>query len=144
MTAGQSQWWIFKQLYVVPANFRAFVAACGLVAISQLGGFNSLMYYSTTLFALVGFANPVAVGTTIAATNFFFTWADLILVDGIGRRRILLCTMQIMGLFFIVAAVAIHRIPINQDLTLKVGAKVGDPAIVVLVSMICYAGFWNG
>lgn len=43
LTAGRSQWWIFKQLYVVPANFRALVAACGLMAISQLGGFNSLM-----------------------------------------------------------------------------------------------------
>ena len=43
LTTGKSQWWCFKQLYVVPANFRALVAACGLMAISQLGGFNSLM-----------------------------------------------------------------------------------------------------
>jgi SP family myo-inositol transporter-like MFS transporter 13 len=49
MTAGKSQWWVFKQLYVVPANFRALVSACGLMAISQLGGFNSLMYYSSSL-----------------------------------------------------------------------------------------------
>ena len=47
---------------MAPTNFRALVAACGLMAISQLGGFNSLMYYSSTLFALVGFSNPVAVG----------------------------------------------------------------------------------
>jgi len=43
ITAGKSLWWVLKQLYVVPANFRALVAACGLMAISQLGGFNSLM-----------------------------------------------------------------------------------------------------
>ncbi|KAL9109912.1 MAG: hypothetical protein Q9227_005435 [Pyrenula ochraceoflavens] len=143
ITAGKSQWWILKQLYVVPANFRALVAACGLMAISQLGGFNSLMYYSPTLFALVGFANPVAVGTTIAGTNFFFTWINLMLVDRIGRRRILLCTMQFMGLFLVAAAVAFHWIPVNHDLTLQENAKVGAPAIVVLVSMICYVGFYS-
>jgi SP family myo-inositol transporter-like MFS transporter 13 len=75
---GKGNLWLLKQLYVVP---------------SQLGGFNSLMYYSSTLFALVGFANPVAVGTIIAATNFFFTWVNLMLVDRVGRRRILLSTM---------------------------------------------------
>jgi SP family myo-inositol transporter-like MFS transporter 13 len=90
---GHGELWLIKQLYVVPGNFRALVAACGLMAISQLGGFNSLMYYSSTLFALVGFANPVAVGTIIAATNFFFTWVNLMVVDRFGRRRILLSTM---------------------------------------------------
>ena len=48
--------WRIKQLYVVPASLRGLIAACGLMAISQLGGFNSLMYYSFTLFALVGFS----------------------------------------------------------------------------------------
>ena len=72
-SAGKSQLWQIKQLYVIPANLRALIAACGLMAISQLGGFNSLMYYSSTLFAIVGFKNPVAVGTIIAGTNFVFT-----------------------------------------------------------------------
>ena len=90
---GKGQLWLIKQLYVVPGNLRALIAACGLMAISQLGGFNALMYYSSTLFALVGFSNPVAVGTIIAATNFFFTWVNLMVVDRFGRRRILLSTM---------------------------------------------------
>ncbi|KAF2152780.1 general substrate transporter [Myriangium duriaei CBS 260.36] len=142
LTAGWSQWRIFRELYT-PANFRALVAACGLMAISQLGGFNSLMYYSSTLFALVGFADPVAVGTVIAATNFIFTWVNMMLVDRIGRRRILLCTMPFMGLFLIFAAITFHWIPVNHDLTLKEGAKVGAPAIIVLICMICYVGFYS-
>ena len=72
--AGKSTLWKLKQLYVIPSNLRALIAGCGLMAISQLGGFNSLMYYSSTLFGIVGFSNPVAVGTIIAATNFIFTW----------------------------------------------------------------------
>ncbi|KAK5002470.1 hypothetical protein LTR28_011381 [Elasticomyces elasticus] len=113
------------------------------MAISQLGGFNSLMYYSSTLFALVGFSNPVAVGTVIAGTNFFFTWVNLMLVDRIGRRRILVITMPFMGLALVCAAIAFHWIPINHDLTLVTGAKVGGPAIVVLIMMIVYVGFYS-
>jgi hypothetical protein len=68
----KSLWWLIKQL-VIPANYRAMFAACGLMAISQLGGFISILYYSGTLFAAVGFDKPIAVGTIIAATNFVFT-----------------------------------------------------------------------
>ncbi|GAB7355563.1 hypothetical protein MBLNU459_g6036t1 [Dothideomycetes sp. NU459] len=143
LTEGKTMWWNFKQLYVVPANFRALVAACGLMAISQLGGFNSLMYYSSTLFALVGFSNPVAVGTVIAGTNFIFTWVNMMLVDRIGRRRILLCTMPFMGLFLVVAAIAFHWIPVNHDLTLVAGTKIGAPAIILLVCMVCYVAFYS-
>jgi MFS transporter, SP family, solute carrier family 2 (myo-inositol transporter), member 13 len=139
---GKGNLWLLKQLYVVPGNLRALIAACGLMAISQLGGFNSLMYYSSTLFALVGFANPVAVGTIIAATNFFFTWVNLMVVDRFGRRRILLSTMWGMALFLALAAVAFHWIPINHDLSLKTN-KIGWPAYVVLACMIIYVGFYS-
>jgi SP family myo-inositol transporter-like MFS transporter 13 len=135
-------WWQIKQLYIVPSNFRAMVAACGLMAISQLGGFNSLMYYSSTLFALVGFSNPVAVGTVIAATNFLFTWVNLMLVDRVGRRRILLSTMWGMAAALVCAAICFHWVPINHDLSLK-SNKVGWPADVVLVCMVVYVGFYS-
>lgn len=138
----KSIWWQLKQLYVIPSNFRAMFAACGLMAISQLGGFNSLMYYSSTLFALVGFSNPVAVGTVIAATNFIFTVVNLLLVDRVGRRRILLSTMWGMALALICAAVCFHWIPINKDLTLKTNV-VGWPAYVVLVCMVIYVAFYS-
>lgn len=143
LNSGKSQWWVLKQLYVIPANFRALISACGLMAISQLGGFNSLMYYSPLIFSLVGFSNPVAVGTVIAATNFIFTWVNLMLVDRAGRRRILLCTVQFMGLFLIIAAVCFKWIPIQHDLSLAKDAKVGWPAYVVLISMVFYVGFYS-
>lgn len=68
-----SAWSKIKQLHTVPSNFRALVCACGLMVISQMSGFNTLMYYSSTLFALVGFSNPVAVGLVVAGTNFVMT-----------------------------------------------------------------------
>lgn len=141
-SADKSIWWQIKQLYVVPGNLRAMIAACGLMAISQLSGFNSLMYYSSTIFALVGFSNPVAVGTVIAATNFIFTWVNLILVDRLGRRRILLSTMWAMSAALVCAAICFHWIPINHDLTLKTN-EVSWPAYVLLVCMVIYVGFYS-
>jgi SP family myo-inositol transporter-like MFS transporter 13 len=112
------------------------------MAISQLGGFNSLMYYSSTIFAVVGFNSPVAVGTVIAATNFIFTWVNFMVIDRVGRRRMSLCTIWGMALFLIIAAVAFHWIPINHDLTLQT-TQIGWPAYVVLVSMIIYVMFYS-
>lgn len=59
VTEGKSTWYLVKKLHTVPSNFRALLCACGLMVISQMSGFNTLMYYSSTLFALVGFKNPV-------------------------------------------------------------------------------------
>jgi SP family myo-inositol transporter-like MFS transporter 13 len=87
-----TRWEKIKMLHTNPANFRALVCACGLMVISQLSGFNTLMYYSSTLFALVGFSNPVAVGLVVAGTNFVMTWVNMMMVDPFGRRRLLICT----------------------------------------------------
>lgn len=140
--AGKSKFWQLKQLYVIPSNLRALIAGCGLMAICQLGGFNSLMYYSSALFGIVGFQNPVAVGTIIAGTNFVFTWVNLMLVDRIGRRRILILTMSVMALFLALAAVCFYWIPVRHDLTL-IDTKVGWPANVVLVCMVFYVAFYS-
>ena len=51
--------------------------------------------------------------------------------------------MKFVGLFLIIAAVAFHWILADYDLSLAQGAKVGGPAIVVLVSMVCYVGFYS-
>lgn len=63
------------------------------MAVSQLGGFNTLMYYSATLFGLVGFNKPVAVSIVVGATNFIFTVLNMFIIDRAGRRRILLVTV---------------------------------------------------
>lgn len=57
---------------------------------------NSLMYFSATVFALVGFANPVTTSLSIAGTNFLFTLFAFALIDSIGRRRILLLSIPFM------------------------------------------------
>lgn len=89
----KSLWWQMKQLFVVPANLRALICACVIMAVSQLGGFNTLMYYSATLFGLVGFNDATTVSIVVGATNFIFTLVNMLVIDRFGRRRILLVTL---------------------------------------------------
>ncbi|EWZ84201.1 hypothetical protein FOWG_12015 [Fusarium oxysporum f. sp. lycopersici MN25] len=127
-----------KSLVTVPANRRAAIVACGLMATQQLCGFNTMMYYSSTLFQIVGFDNPIAVGTIVTATNWIFTFASIFLIDRVGRRRLLLWTMWGMPVFLLLAAGVFTTIPIDRQTLELTDDKVGWPAIVVLVSMILF------
>ena len=89
---NETRWDKIKQLHSDPANLRSLFSACGLMVISQMSGFNTLMYYSSTLFSMVGFNNPTAVGLVVAAPNLIMTFVNMILVDRLGRRMLLLCT----------------------------------------------------
>ncbi|KAI5803850.1 general substrate transporter [Geopyxis carbonaria] len=145
LTAGKSTYWLFKQLHTVPGNLRALIAACGLMAISQFSGFNTLMYYSATLFAMVGFDNPTAVGLVVAGTNFICTIINGALVDKIGRRRILLCTIPGMALGLAVVAIAFHWIPVDSELSIKTGQLQGTSwaGILVLCFIIVFVACYS-
>jgi SP family myo-inositol transporter-like MFS transporter 13 len=132
-----------KLLHSNGANFRALVAACGLMVISQLSGFNTLMYYSATLFSIVGFSNPVAVGLVVAGTNFIMTWVNMMVVDGLGRRRLLLCTAWGMSAGLIAVAIAFSFIPINRQTLALTNPTISAPAIVVLIFIIWFVAFYS-
>lgn len=53
------------------------MVGAGLQATQQLCGFNTLMYYSASLFAALGFKKATAVGLIIASVNFLFTLVAL-------------------------------------------------------------------
>jgi SP family myo-inositol transporter-like MFS transporter 13 len=84
------------------------VVGCALQASQQLCGFNTLMYYSATLFAMVGFKNSTAVGLIIAGVNFIFTLVALRIVDPFGRRRTMLWTIPVMVVALTLAAIFFH------------------------------------
>lgn len=110
-----------------------------------MSGFNVLMYYSATLFDIVGFSNPVAVGLVVAGTNFFMTWVNMMCVDPIGRRRVLVSTVWGMSAGLLAVAVAFSFIPIDTS-TLEVTASASQihaPAIAVLVFIIWFVFFYG-
>jgi SP family myo-inositol transporter-like MFS transporter 13 len=51
------------------------------------------MYYSGTLFGLVGFEKPTLVSLVVGGTNFVFSAFNILIIDKLGRRRILLVSV---------------------------------------------------
>ena len=96
------------------------------------------MYYSATLFKIVGFNNATAVAITVSATNFVFSWVNLIVVDKFGRRSILLVTVFGMSVCLVIAAVSFSYIPINLK-TLEVESDdIGWPGMLLIVVIIIF------
>jgi len=101
------------------------------MVISQMSGFNTLMYYSSTLFAIVGFSNPVAVGLVVAGTNFIMTWVNMMTVDPFGRRRVLITTVWGMSAGLLAVAIAFSFIPVDTKTLVLETTTITPPAIVV-------------
>ncbi|KAF4551747.1 Sugar (and other) transporter-like protein 22 [Elsinoe fawcettii] len=104
-----------QELLRVPGNRRALTIACGLQGLQQLCGFNVLMYFSATIFSLVGFSSPVTTSLSIALTNFLATLVAFALIDRIGRRRILLLSIPFMFIGLALCAVCFIYLPIEPS-----------------------------
>lgn len=139
-------WNSVKYIHTNPANFRALILACGLQGIQQFTGFNSLMYFSATIFETIGFHNATAVSIIIAATNFVFTVVALLIIDKIGRRRILLFAVPGMCASLVLCAIAFHFLGVKftsgSDVVIKT-TGISGWGIIVIIGMVlfvaCYA-----
>ena len=137
---------VFKTLariFTTGSTFRAVFVACTIMAISQLSGFNTLMYYSATLFKIVGFNNATAVAITVSATNFIFSLVNLVIVDKFGRRRILLVTVLGMSICLVIAAVSFSYIPIDLHTLAVQSDEIGWPGYVLIATIIIFVGFYS-
>ncbi|KAF8064869.1 general substrate transporter [Lyophyllum atratum] len=128
-----------KSMLFDAVNRRALIVGCGMQAFQQLCGFNTLMYYSATLFKSIGFDQPVAVGLIISGTNFIFTLVALKWIDKIGRRRIMIWSAPGMVFGLTLASISFHF------LTKKTGGDLVDGtqystawSAIVLISMIIF------
>ncbi|KAK8039285.1 Myo-inositol transporter 1 [Apiospora rasikravindrae] len=136
----------WRELVTVPKNRRALTIACLLQGLQQLCGFNSLMYFSATIFTLLGFSIPTLTSLSVAVSNFVFTIAALLLIDRIGRRRILLYSIPFMALGLLLSAGGFRfiklpghglgGIPESSGDADKSGGDAG--AVTILISMIIF------
>jgi SP family myo-inositol transporter-like MFS transporter 13 len=76
---------------------------------------NSLMYFSATIFSLIGFSSPTLTSLSVAVTNFAFTVLSLLLIDLLGRRRILLISIPVMVFALLGCGVAFNYITLPSD-----------------------------
>ncbi|KAB2109161.1 Myo-inositol transporter 1 [Alternaria gaisen] len=137
----------FSQLVAIGGNRRALIIACMLQAFQQLCGFNSLMYFSATIFRLVGFESPTLTSLSIAITNFLFTLVAFHYIDRIGRRRILLWSIPIMiiGLALCAIAFLFINLPTEEASATVIAGNNKIWPLVILFSMITYvAGYAIG
>lgn len=139
-------WNSIKLIHRLPANLRALILACGLQGIQQFTGFNSLMYFSATIFETIGFDNATAVSIIVAATNFVFTGVALCIIDRVGRRRILLFAIPGMCISLVVCAIAFHFLGVKFTSGASVDIEtrgISGWGIVVIIGMVlfvaCYA-----
>lgn len=130
-----------KRLLRIPGSRRALIIACALQALQQLCGFNSLMYFSATIFAMVGFTSPIGASLSIALTNFIFTLVAFNYIDTVGRRKILLRSIPFMIIALggcSVAFVFLYTAPTSSDQR-TVYVIHGEPwPPLLLISMISY------
>ena len=141
--AQESLWVAFRRIFNTPATGRAVLVACVTMAISQLGGFNTLMYYAATIFEIVGFQNAAAVGIVVSGTNFLFSIVNLVLVDKFGRRQLLTVTVMGMSICMLIAAVTFHFIPIELSTLTLNGTAPDWASILVIVTIVVYVGFYS-
>lgn len=134
-------WNSIKIIHRSPSNLRALVLACGLQGIQQFTGFNSLMYFSATIFETCGFDNSTAVSIIIAATNFVFTFVALCIIDKVGRRRILMFAIPCMCASLVLCAIGFHFLGIvfgdSEDVVVESRGITGW-GIVIILSMVWF------
>ncbi|PBP21352.1 hypothetical protein BUE80_DR007920 [Diplocarpon rosae] len=148
LAASKDNW---AELFRIPGNRRSLTIACLLQGLQQLCGFNSLMYFSATIFTMLGFNSPTLTSLTVAVTNFLMTCVALFLIDRIGRRRILLSSIPIMAIGLFLCAVGFFFLEPPSDLDSFSSASLGTAReeiplsqstapMLVLVSIMLYVG----
>lgn len=101
------------------------------------------MYFSATIFALVGFRSPTLTALSVATTNFVFTLVAFYAIDRVGRRRILLLSIPVMAAGLALCAFAFLYIDVSvhpDSKQFQNAAPSGSAAwpVLVLISMIVY------
>ena len=99
------------------------------------------MYFSATIFSLVGFDSPTLASLSVAVTNCVFTVVAILLIDIIGRRRILLHSIPIMVLGLLLTAVAFHFLPVvatNIEVPHDSHPYTGAWPMLIFISIILY------
>jgi MFS transporter, SP family, solute carrier family 2 (myo-inositol transporter), member 13 len=109
------------------------------------------MYFSATIFTILGFSSPTLTSLSVAVTNFIMTCLALGLIDRVGRRRILLWSVPIMaiGLLFCVGGFVFITLPADLNLENpsssasaweEIPLSQRTAPLLVLVSIMIYVG----
>lgn len=104
------------------------------------------MYFSATIFTMVGFSEPTLISLVVAVTNFAFTLVALVLIDRVGRRRILLWSLPFMmaGLVLAGYGFSFIELPDSETSSATTTGGQGGATIILASIMIYVAGYAIG
>ncbi|KAL8831787.1 MAG: hypothetical protein Q9170_005144 [Blastenia crenularia] len=130
------------ELLFVGGNRRALIIACMLQGLQQLCGFNSIMYFSATIFSLLGFTSPILTSLWVAVTNFICTLIALVIIDRVGRRAILLRSIPVMIFGLLLCSTSYHFLGLpTEELNVlaQIETAVYSPwATFIVVSLLVF------
>lgn len=102
------------------------------------------MYFSATIFSLLGFTSPILTSVSVAVTNFLCTLIALAIIDRVGRRAILLCTIPVMIGGLLLCCISYHFLGISApeaEFVLQSETRPFSPwatfIVVALVIFVC-------
>ncbi|CAH7676241.1 general substrate transporter [Phakopsora pachyrhizi] len=133
----------FKEMFRADGSStrRRLLIACSVQFFQQLGGINGIIYYANFIFSnSVGFSPELA----SLMSGFLFTWffvASFIpwfLIDSIGRRKLLIGSVLIMGCIFAVLAGMIKQVEEHPDSSFVYGV------IAAVLCFLYFAAFTTG
>ncbi|KAG8765475.1 hypothetical protein FRC15_006960 [Serendipita sp. 397] len=97
------------ELFTVPRNRRAALAAGIVMFMQQFCGVNIIAYYSATIFEESGFSTVSALAASLGfgLINWLFAGPAIWTIDTFGRRGLLLTTFPLMSLFLFLTGFAL-------------------------------------
>lgn len=103
------------------------------------------MYFSATIFTMVGFKSPTLASLTVAVTNFIFTGIALVLIDRIGRRRILLYSIPVMVCGLLLASLGFSFLGLDtKPDTPPVAGSISAASLILFSIMLYVASYALG
>ncbi len=103
------------------------------------------MYFSATIFSLLNFSSPTLTSLSIAVTNFICTLLALMIIDHVGRRRIVLLSIPVMVVGLIACSIAYEYLGHpswdydHNSASSTPGIDTRSPwAVVILIAMVIY------
>lgn len=134
-----SIWRRYRDIATVPKARRAAFLAFWLQASQQLSGFNSLMYYSATIFAMAGLKNSTATSLVISGVNFVMTIFAVAFLDRWGRRNFLKVSTPVMIFGLLFSTVVFHYMTAPTNHYLKEGFEYNKSlSSVMIFSMVVF------
>jgi sugar porter (SP) family MFS transporter len=129
---GSNREKLFQKRYRIP-----IILAILLAVFNQFSGINAIMYYAPRIFEMVGYAQDSALlqSISVGITLFIFTISGMLLIDKVGRKKLLL--VGSIGMTFFLTMVS-HTVFAN------VGSSGSIWMLIYLCGFITFFSFSQG